>query len=260
MYNTTSNDEYRKLRKTTVGFHNWAGMISGQEFIFIINMFLTAKIFTELSLLKVGESEAKYHSKRVTRYLYSGKKDTLIEIIISECNSILDAHESILDFILGSMMNKIPTGEEKATSVGDISFVGYGENILSITFARDNIMAIVRSVGNVETNVISYATRIDHLILSKDEQTKSSNAPVISSFNISSTQITLGEKTRISFSSVDPRNKSLMYKIFSTAGPISMHNDELFIEAKKVGNHVVKLYAINENGLASTSELRLQVS
>ena len=160
---------------------------------------------------------------------------------------------------MGSMASKIPRGEERGIDVGDISFVGQGDRIMSIAFTRNNIMTIVRSVGDLDVTVEPFAKMVDNSILSKDQKTKSKNAPIISAFNISTNQMTTGGKVKLSFSAVDPRLKIMMFKLFTTAGPISRNDDDFIVECKKIGSHKVKLYAINDDGLASTSELDLTV-
>jgi len=267
--NTNREDDPREIRKAMSDFQNWVGKIRGEEFGFFINITIPEKIFTKLSLLRTGESETQYHAQNIKKYLYSEcgngnsrikrKKETLIEVIIAECTSIIEAHESIIDYMVGSMANKIPSGEEKGVSIGDVSFVGFGENLLSITFARNNIMAIVRSVGDRDVDVKSFAKRLDEFLLSKDKSVKSKNTPIISTFTLSTQQMTSGGIVKILFNAKDQRGKELMFKLFTTAGPISMSGNDLISTCKKLGRHNVELYVINEDSLASNSNLDLNV-
>ncbi|HKG70855.1 MAG TPA: hypothetical protein VKA87_03095, partial [Nitrososphaeraceae archaeon] len=68
-----------------------------------------------------------------------------------------------------------------------------------------------------------------------------------------------GGTVNISFNATDPRGKDLMFKLFTTAGPISIQDNNLILECKKSGKHKVELYAINEDSLASNSKLDLSV-
>jgi hypothetical protein len=259
-------DDPREIRKDMSGFRNWVGRIRGEEFGFFMNIIIPEKIFTKLSLLRTSESETRYHAQKIKKYLYGSssgssrskrKKETLVELILAECTSIIEAHESIIDFMVGSMANKIPRGEEKGISIGDLSFVGYGENMLSITFARNNIMAIMRSVGGLDVDVKSYAKRLDEFLISK-KSIKSKNAPMISTFTLSTHQMTVGGIVKISFNAIDPRRKDLMFKLFTRAGPISrLDNDDLILECKNLGNHKVELYAINKDLFVSNLNLDL---
>jgi hypothetical protein len=260
-------DDLREIRKEMSGFPNWAGRTRGDKFSgFFTNIVIPDEIFTTtFSLPRTSEHPTHYHARRVKKYLYAGdrskgkKKETLIEVIIAECNSIIKAHESIIDFMANSMASKIPCGEERGITIGDISFTGNSKRLLSIVFARNNIMAIVRSVGNLDLNVKSYAKKLDDFLVSKDKTVKSSNAPRISAFTLSTQQTTAEETVKISFNVIDPRGKDLMVKLFTTAGPISMQDNDLILECKKLGKHKVELYVINEDYLASNSKLDISV-
>jgi hypothetical protein len=248
------------------GFANWVGRTRGDEFSgFFMNIVIPDGIFSTLLSLQSSEPPTQSHARKVRRYLYAGdrskgKKETLIEVILTECNSIINAHESIIDFMANSMAYKIPRGEERGITIGDISFVGYGKRLLSITFARNNVMAIVRSVGNLDIDVKSFAKKVDEFIRSKGKKTvKSKNAPIISAFTLSTQQTTAGATIKVSFNAIDPRGKDLMFKLFTTAGPISMRDNDLILECKKLGKHKVELYAINEDSFASNSKLNVSV-
>lgn len=118
-------------------------------------------------------------------------------------------------------------------------------------------MAIVRSVGDLDVDVKSYAKRLDEFLLSKNS-VKSKNAPMISTFTFSTQQMTVGGIVKISFSVIDPRGKDLVFKLFTRASLISrLDNDDLILECKNLGNHKVELYAINKDLFASNSKLDL---
>jgi len=258
-------DSLREIRKEMSGFPNWVGRTRGEEFSgFFMNIVIPDRIFSAFSSLRTSEPPTHFHARKVKRYLYAGdrskgKQETLIEVILIECNSIIEAHESIIDFMANSMAYKIPRGEERGITIGDISFVGYGKRLLSITFARNNVMAVVRSVGNLDLDVKSFAKKVDEFIRSKGKTVKSKNAPIISAFTLSTQQTTAGATIKVSFNAIDPRGKDLMFKLFTTAGPISMRDNDLILECKKLGKHKVELYAINEDSFASNSKLDLSV-
>jgi hypothetical protein len=246
-------------------FASWVGRTRGDEFLgFFINIVIPDRIFSRFTLLPTSDPSTHNHAKKVKRYFYAGdrskgKKETLIEVIIIERNSIINAHESIIDFMVNCMASKIPRGEERGITIGDISFVGYDKRLLSIVFARNNIMAVVRSVGNLDLDVKSYAKKVDEFLVSKGKTAKSRNAPKISTFTLSTQQTPAGGTIKILFNATDPRGKDLIFKLFTTAGPISMQDNNLILECKKSGKHKVELYAINEDSLASNSKLDLSV-
>ncbi len=259
------DDSLREIRKEMSGFANWVGRTRGEEFSgFFINIVIPDKIFPRFSLLPTSEPSTQNRARKVRKYLYAGdrskgKKETLIEVILIECNSIINAHESIIDFMANCMAYKLPRGEERGITIGDISFVGYGKRLLSIIFARNNIMAVVRSVGNLNLDVKSYAKKVDEFLGSKGKTVRSRNAPKISTFKLSTQQTPAGRTVNISFNATDPRGKDIMFKLFTTAGPISMQDNNLILECEKSGKHKVQLYAINEDSVASNSELDLGV-
>src|SRR5215203_6860954 len=106
------------------GFASWVGRTRGDEFSgFFINIVIPDRIFSRFSLLPTSEPSTHNHARRVRKYLYAGdrskgKNETLIEVILIECNSIIDAHESIIDFMANSMAYKIPRGEERGITIG----------------------------------------------------------------------------------------------------------------------------------------------
>ena len=247
------------------GFASWVGRTRGEEFSgFFMKIVIPDRIFSRFSLLPTSEPSTHNHAKKVKRNFYAGdrskgKKETLIEVMLIERNSIINAHESIIDFMANCMASKIPRGEERGITIGDISFVGYDKRLLSIVFARNNIMAVVRSVGDLDLDVKSFAKKVDEFIRSKGKTAKSRNAPKISTFTLSTQQTPAGGTIKILFNARDPRGKNLMFKLFTTAGPISMQDNELILECKKLGKHRVELYVINEDSLASNSKLDLSV-
>jgi hypothetical protein len=263
---SSRENNLREGRKILSGFQNWVGRTRGQKLSgFFINIIIPEKIFSSFSLLRTSEAETQYHARYVKRYLYGGdrskwKRETLVEVILAECTSIIQAQESIIDFMSDCMAAEIPSGEERGITIGDISFTGHSKKLLSIVFARNNVMAIVRSVGDLDLDVKSFAKKLDEYLLSKYKSVKSKYAPKISSFVLSSQQTTVGELVKISFNAVDPKNKDLMFKLFTTAGRISLSNNDFILECNKSGSHKVELYVVNEDGLISHSKLELSVN
>ena len=126
--------------------------------------------FEEFSLIKKIEAESTFHSKRATKYMFGTDKDKidkLIQVILCECDSVSNAHESIIDYFMGSMANKIPRGEEKNVQVGDISFIGYGEKVSTVIFARNNVMVVIQSVGNTDIDIQTFAKKFDDWLQKK---------------------------------------------------------------------------------------------
>ncbi len=255
-----------EARKILSGFQNWVGRTREEKLSgFFMNTIIPEKLFGFFSLLRTSETETGYHARYVKRYLYGGdrskwKKETLVEVILAECTSIIQAHESIIDFMSGCMAAKLPSGEERGIIIGDISFTGHSKKLLSIVFARNNVMAIVRSVGDLDLDVKSFAKKLDDYIMSNYKSVKSKYVPKISTFKLSSQQTTVGEMVKISFDTIDPKDKDLMFKLFTTAGRISLSNNDFILECKNLGSHKVELYIVDKDGLISYSKLELSVN
>jgi hypothetical protein len=256
----------REARKMLSSFQNWVGRTRGEKLSgFFMNTIIPEKLFSSFSLLRTSEPEIQYHARYVKRFLYGGnrskwKEETLVEVILSECTSIIQAHESIIDFMSGCMAAKLPRGEERGITIGDISFTGHSKKLLSIVFSRNNVMAIVRSVGDLDLEVKSFAKKLDDFLISNYKSVKSKYAPKISTFVLSSQQTTVGEVIKISFGAIDPKDKDLMFKLFTTAGQISLSNNDFILECKNSGSHKVELYVVNKDGLVSYSKLELSVN
>ena len=143
MEHVNNEQQARDIRKVSLEFDSWKTKISDTKYKLLTDIIIPEEFFEEFSLIKKTEAESTFHSKRATKYMFGIDKykiDKLIQVILCECDSVSNAHESIIDYFMGSMANKIPRGEEKNVQIGDVSFIGYGEKVSTIIFARNNLM------------------------------------------------------------------------------------------------------------------------
>jgi hypothetical protein len=88
-------DSLREIRKEMSGFANWVGRTRGEEFSgFFMNIVIPDRIFSRFSLLRTSVPPTQFDARKVKRYLYAGdrskgKKETLIEVMLTEYNSIM---------------------------------------------------------------------------------------------------------------------------------------------------------------------------
>jgi hypothetical protein len=122
------------------------------------------------------------------------------------------------------------------------------------------MMAVVRSLGNLNLDAKSYAKTLDGFLISKNYNgVKSSYGPKIASFKLSSQRANIGQDVQILFDAMDPKDKYIISKLFTTAGPISMFGNKFNLDCKKPGKHYVELYVLNEDSAASSLKLDLSV-
>ena len=170
MEHTNNEQQARDIRKTTLEFESWADKIMDKEVGLLEDIIIPDEFFEGFYLINKTESESTFHSKRAIKYMFGvdkQKNDKLIQVILCECDSVSNAHESIIDYFMGSMANKIPRGEEKNIQVGDITFIGYGDKVSTIIFARNNIMVAMQSVGDTDMDIQTFAKTFDDWLQKK---------------------------------------------------------------------------------------------
>jgi hypothetical protein len=83
-----------------------------------------------------------------------------------ECNSVLDAHESLIDVVMTYMAPRLPRCETNGLEIGDICFGSHGDVNLSVIFARFNILVETKNAGTEPTSVDEFARAVDGIIYS----------------------------------------------------------------------------------------------
>jgi hypothetical protein len=164
-----SDEAYREAVKQNYAFSEWAGRTKeGTRDVRIIGFTLPARAET----LEVAEAEDQTPSRRqnrATRYICISppKSGRRIIATVFECNSVDEAHETLIDIVMTYMARKLPRCETRGLAIGDICFGSHSEVNLSVIFARFNILVEIKSATPGPTSVDDFARTIDELILNQ---------------------------------------------------------------------------------------------
>ncbi|HXT62410.1 MAG TPA: hypothetical protein VN696_05175 [Pyrinomonadaceae bacterium] len=164
MIDTDDHAAYREEVKQNFGFSEWAGQTKEADRE-------VRSLDLQTMTVPIAEHEdlpTSSRQRRIVRYIFgsAGKGGQLVSMIY-ECNSTMDAHETLIDVVMTYMAPKLPRCGEKGLEIGDICFAGASETNVSVIFARFNILAEVRSVGQEPVSVDALARGLDELILSQ---------------------------------------------------------------------------------------------
>ena len=169
MIDIDADEAYRNRVKINYEFSTWAGLTrEGSK-------------DTRLTDVRIGPEQIKgwklegaeelpvVRQRPERRYIYvssesGGPRRLLLTTL--ECNSVLDAHESLIDVVMTYMAPSLPRCETKGLELGDICFGSHGAAILSVIFARFNILAEIKNAGTEPTSVDEFARAVDNVIYS----------------------------------------------------------------------------------------------
>lgn len=167
---TDANDIYRNRVKENHEFGSWASRTkAGDREVQITNFVIPADVIKGLQREAQEELPPSDRQKRITRHVYSSSREgggQRLVVTIFECNSVSDAHETLIDVVMTYMAPKLLKCETKGLEIGDICFCGHGEVNVSVIFARFNILAEIKSAGPTPTPVDEFARSLDSLIFS----------------------------------------------------------------------------------------------
>ena len=161
-----SDEAYREAVKQNYAFSEWAGRTrEGTRDVRIIGFTLPRRAET-LEVAEAVDQTPSFRQNRVTRYISISppKSDRRIIATVFECNSVDEAHETLIDIVMTYMARKLPRCETKGLAIGDICFGSHSEVNLSVIFARFNILVEVKSATPGPTPVDEFARTIDALI------------------------------------------------------------------------------------------------
>src|SRR5262245_44478834 len=108
----------------------------------------------------LGESEFVYMWQR-------GGGQELLRVQIAELTDWQSAQQRLLEDLRMSMRSDIPRATGKLGRLGDVAYVGRSPETdipASISFARGNIYASIRSVGDRETDASDAALWLDEML------------------------------------------------------------------------------------------------
>lgn len=160
-------DAYRDEVKQNYEFSEWAGQTKeGSREVRLSDFGLAPQSFEGWHLVEKEDLPVSQRQRRIVRYIFnSGGKGQRLISTIYECNSVIDAHETLIDVVMTYMAPKLPRCGEKGLEIGDICFAGASEMNVSVIFARFNILTEVQSVGPEPVSVDAFARRTDEMIM-----------------------------------------------------------------------------------------------
>lgn len=167
MNDINADEAYRNQVKANYEFATWAGRTREGG----ADVRLTDVRFgpDDLKEWKLEESEELPGSKqrREIRYIYASHENGKRRLVLTttECNSVLDAHENLIDVVMTYMAPRLPRCETRGLQLGDICFGSHGEVNLSLIFARFNILAEIKNAGTEAIAVDEFARAVDAAIL-----------------------------------------------------------------------------------------------
>ena len=162
MMEIISEDAYRERVKVNYEFSSWAGRTKeGADF-----QLRKLDISSLEGWAQSEELPATQRQRRVVRHIFNSPdaRGQRLNVIVFECNSVEDAHESLIDVVMTYMAPSLPRCEARGLEIGDICFGSHGEVNLNVIFARFNILVEVKSATPGPTPVDEFARSLDSLI------------------------------------------------------------------------------------------------
>jgi hypothetical protein len=169
MIDIDADEAYRNRVKGNYEFSTWAGHTrEGAKDVRLTDVRISPEQIKGWKLEEVEEFPS-VRQRRERRYIYvspesGGRRRLLLTTL--ECNSVLDAHESLIDVVMTYMAPRLPRCETKGLELGDICFGSHGHVNLSVIFARFNILAEIKNAGTEPTSVDEFARAVDSVIYS----------------------------------------------------------------------------------------------
>jgi hypothetical protein len=178
MIDNYTDDAYRNQVKVNYEFSSWAGQTKvGNNNVRLLDFRIESEDLQEWKLEEKEELPASTRQQRVVRYIHSPVRESSSQRYVStvfECNSVFDAHETLIDVVMTYMAARLPRCETRGLEIGDICFGSHGEVNLSVIFARFNILVEIQSAISGPAPVNAFAANVDSLILGRYSRTKES--------------------------------------------------------------------------------------
>ena|SRR2546425_1442264 len=176
MIDMNADEAYRNEVKANYQFSSWAGHTKeGDSHVRLTDFSIVSEELQGWRLQEKEESPSFNRQQRIVRYIYNSLREGGGPRVVStvfECNSVLEAHETLIDVVMTYMAPNLPRCETKGLEVGDICFGSHGEVNLSVIFARFNILVEIQSTTPGPASVDDFARNLDSLILNQYRRTK----------------------------------------------------------------------------------------
>jgi hypothetical protein len=166
MMEINNEDAYRDRVKANYEFSSWAGRTKEGAGFELSDFSIRTQDLEGWLVEQSEELPATGRLRRVVRYVFHSPDASSQRIIVTafECNSVEDAHESLIDVVMTYMAPSLPRCETKGLEIGDICFGSHGAVNLHVIFARFNILAQVKSATPGPNAVDGLARSLDSQI------------------------------------------------------------------------------------------------
>lgn len=176
MIDIDADEQYRNQVKANYEFSSWAGHVKeGDSDARLGDIIVLPGVLKNWRIEEKENFPSFNKQQHVMRYIYDsvseGGAARLVSTVIA-CNSVIEAHETLIDVVMTYMAPNLPRCETKGLEVGDICFGSHGEINLSLIFARLNILVEIKNAGREAVSVNEFAENVDALILTQYRGTK----------------------------------------------------------------------------------------
>jgi hypothetical protein len=174
MIDNNREEAFRNQVKTNYEFSTWAGRTKDGAGFQVSNFAIRSQDLEGWSEEQSEELPATKRQRRVVRYVFNSPDPRSQRLIVTvfECNSVEDAHESLIDVVMTYMAPSLPRCETRGLEIGDICFGSHGDVNLNVIFARFNILVEVKSATPGPTSVDEFARSLDSLIYNQYLKTR----------------------------------------------------------------------------------------
>lgn len=175
MIDDNNEEVFRNQVKTKYEFSTWGGRTKEGADFQLSSFSIRPQDVEGWREEQSEELSPTERQRRVVRYIFnsSSKPDSQRLIVtVFECNSVNDAHESLIDVVMTYMAPSLPRCETRGLELGDICFGSHGDVNLNVIFARFNILVEIKSATEGPNSVDGFARQLDSLISDQYRKTR----------------------------------------------------------------------------------------
>jgi hypothetical protein len=256
---SATDDEQRRAVKDRYDFSGWAGKTRGDASGLIAKFLLPSNALVGWVRENKEEVAPFFRGRRTIRLTYSPVAPNAGEralITVTECDSVLDSHESLIDTVMTYMAPSLPRCESLGFEIGDVCFGCHGELQVAVIFARYNLLVGVDSIGAKSIAVSPLARDIDSFLYGEPAVTRTGPT---STLGLSAESVGSDDEVVLSVAATDPSGREIMTKLRATGGILFRRRDEYIYQAKGPGSHRISLFVVNEDGSVSQDARQLMV-
>lgn len=238
-------------------YQEWRGATTLEENLFIWQFFLSGNELPgwQAHRIRPVATEGRPSSIQSIWQRAEGGTEELLSVDVFECASRTTAHEYLLR-LLGEFQSS-EMARQKQTRIGDVAFAAPEDT--TILSARGNIIVLVRNAGRNLAPITEIASQFDRDLASRPETEEGKVVPDIVRFQSIARELQVGVSTPLEVEAVDPLERPLWYKFFSSHGEVLLEEGSLVYRPGSSGSQGVTVFAINANRGAASQELQFNV-